>query len=644
MVDFFIEKWRRIGARLYLALGFAVTLTLVSGAVGVYYFEQSGDANYEVQSESVPALEASWAAARESERLRNLGLGLIAADSGFQGSEQEAVAESLERLETALNRVRSVPELAPLTPAVSDAAYDLAEVMDSLAFNRNELQTANESAADYRSRLTAASSDIGESEAALSALRQALQAEDDEALQGLWDEFSNLNAAGIDPVVASLGEGEGVFYVRGWQLALEANIDSLAESFDTSSVTLTNSVSDMLEASGSHSSESLGVAVSSFDEGRTLLTAISVTSVIVATLAAWLWVGNGMVRRLSRMSERMQRMAGGDLETPVPEVGRDEIGELANALEVFRLQALEVQRLNLVEKLNEELRQTNAELERTQARLVAQEKLAALGELVSGVAHEISNPLNFVTNFSEGSLSLYQELSEMLDTYREGMSEEDTDLLDNITQEMTNSLNRVLANGARALAIVERMRALGVIGGEPVMTDLNGVIQSAVQTACSAFSSRTQNFAVQPTFDLDPSVGEVPLVEGDFLEVMVNLVSNACQAMLQKQEASDQPYEPELTITTQLTESAALIRIRDNGTGIADDVIGYIFNPFFTTQSGTLGAGLGLTIAADVARRLGGDLSVDTVYGEYTEFTMSVPAAAGALQDAEEDQEDQEDD
>ena len=644
MVNFFIEKWRRIGARLYLALGFAVTLTLVSGAVGVYYFEQSGDANYEVQSESVPALEASWAAARESERLRNLGLGLIAAEFGFQGSEQEAVAESLERLETALNGVRSVPELAPLTPAVSDAAYNLAQVMDSLALNRNELQTANESAADYRSRLTAASSDIGESEAALSALRQALQVEDDEALQGLWDEFSNLNAAGIDPVVASLGEGEGVFYVRGWQLALEANIDSLAESFDTSSVTLTNSVSDMLEASGAHSAESLGVAVNSFDEGRTLLTAISVISVIVATLSAWLWVGNGMVRRLSRMSERMRRMAGGDLETPVPEVGRDEIGELANALEVFRLQALEVQRLNLVEKLNEELRQTNAELERTQARLVAQEKLAALGELVSGVAHEISNPLNFVTNFSEGSLSLYQELSEMLDTYREGMSEEDTDLLDNITQEMTNSLNRVLANGGRALAIVERMRALGVIGGEPVMTDLNGVIQSAVQTACSAFSSRTQNFAVQPTFDLDPSVGEVPLVEGDFLEVMVNLVSNACQAMLQKQEASDQPYEPELAITTQLTESAALIRIRDNGTGIADDVIGYIFNPFFTTQSGTLGAGLGLTIAADVARRLGGDLSVDTVYGEYTEFTMSVPAAAGALQDAEEDQEDQEDD
>ena len=168
-----------------------------------------------------------------------------------------------------------------------------------------------------------------------------------------------------------------MFFVRGQQLALEANIRDLALSFGASSATLVDSVSNLLEASGAQSSESLTLAVSSFDEGRTLLTAISVISVIAAILAAWLWVGNGMVRRLSRMSERMRRMADGDLETPVPEVGCDEIGELAAALEVFRQQALEVQRLNLVEQLYEELRQTNAELERTQARLVAQEKLAA---------------------------------------------------------------------------------------------------------------------------------------------------------------------------------------------------------------------------------------------------------------------------
>ena len=246
-------------------------------------------------------------------------------------------------------------------------------------------------------------------------------------------------------------------------------------------------MSSLLLASRAHSSDTLSLAVSSFDEGRTLLTAISVISVIAATLAAWLWVGNGMVRRLSRMSERMRRMADGDLETPVPEVGRDEIGELANALEVFRQQALEVQRLNLVEQLYEELRQANAELQRVQARLVAQEKLAALGELVSGVAHEISNPLNFVNNFSEGSLELYTELSEMLNTYRDRMSDDDTALLDDISQELTSSLNRVLSNGGRALAIVERMRGLGVVGGSPVMVDLNGVLGDSVQSGCATF-------------------------------------------------------------------------------------------------------------------------------------------------------------
>ena len=622
---FIIDRWRRIGTRLYLALGFAVALTLISGGVAVYYFEQSGDHNYRVQSESVPALESSWIAAREAERLRIVGLEVVAdAESGFQRQDTDALVRSLERLDDALNDVSGVPVLATDALAVSDAAYDLAEVVDNLVLTRDALLTANDLALDYRLRLATTSSDIGESEAALSVLRQALQAQDDPSLQGMLEKFLSLHATGIDPAVSSLGEGAGVFYIRGQQLVLETNIRELAGSFEESSAALESSVTSLLTASSAHSSEALGLAVSSFDEGRTLLAGISVISVIAATLAAWIWVGNGMVRRLSRMSDRMRKMADGDLETPVPEVGRDEIGELAGALEVFRQQALEVQRLNLVEKLYEELRVTNAELKRVQARLVAQEKLAALGELVSGVAHEISNPLNFVNNFSEGSLELYSELTEMLDNYRDRMSEDDTALLDDITQEMTASLNRVLSNGGRALAIVERMRGLGVTGGDPVVVDLNGVLREAMHSGCITFNAQWQDFSVEPVLDLDESVGDATLVEKDFSDALLSLVSNAFYAMDQKRQTSE-GYEPVLAVSSRRVGDMVEIRVRDNGTGISDDVIGRIFNPFFSTRDGAAGAGLGLPLAADVARRFGGDLSVDTVYGEYAEFIMTLP-------------------
>ena len=621
---FIIDRWRRIGTRLYLALGFAVALTLISGGVAVYYFEQSGDHNYQVQSESVPALESSWIAAREAERLRILGLEVVAdAESGFQSRDTQALLSSLERLDAALTDVSGVPVLAANAQAVSDAAYDLAEVIDNLVVTRDALLSANSLASDYRVRLTTASSNIGESEAALSVLRQAFQAEDENALQGMWDEFSSIHATGIDPAVSSLAEGEGVFYIRGQQLALETSLQDLAVSFDESSAALESSVSGLLTASSAQSAAALGLAVSSFDEGRTLLAGISVISVIAATLAAWVWVGNGMVRRLSRMSERMRKMADGDLETPVPEVGRDEIGELASALEVFRQQALEVQRLNLVEKLYEELRVANEELKRLQAGLVAQEKLAAVGELVSGVAHEISNPLNFVNNFSEGSLELYSELTEMLDNYRDRMSDDDTALLDDITQEMTSSLSRVLSNGGRALAIVERMRGFGVIGGDPALVDLNETLREAIVEGCNTLNAQWEGFSIQPTFDLDSSVGEMTLVERDFDEAILNIISNAYFAMHEKGGVTE-GFEPTLSVATRRVDDTVEIRIRDNGPGIADDIVGRIFNPFFSTRDGAVGAGLGLPLAADVARRYGGDLSVDTVYGEYAEFVMSL--------------------
>ncbi len=622
---FLLGRWRRIGSRLYLALGFSVLLTLLSSGVGVYHFEVGGDLGFRVRSESVPVLEAAWASALEAERLRSLGTagGLSASPSG-----PVSVGESLEFLEARLAVVGSVPALAGDARAVQDAAYVVAGAVDSLLLDRAALAESDLAEAALRSRVEA----LPGSPAAAVLLR-ALSARAQPDLDRSWEAFSALPGAGVAPLSGLGGGPGGVFAVRGQRLSVESRSRALAPDFEEASLALDLAVKRMVEGAGRESGAALAAASGSFDQGRVLLAVISVSSVVLATLVAWLWVGNGMVRRLSRLSERMRRMAGGDLEMPVPEVGVDEIGELAQALEVFRQQALEVQRLNLVERLYGELQEANDELTRMQGRLVAQEKLAALGELVSGVAHEISNPLNFVKNFSEGSLDLYSELSEMLDGYRGVMSDGDAALLDEIGAELKDSLSRVQANGGRVLSIVERMRGLGVVGGEPVPADLNSVLRVAAAAACTSFETEWADFSVQPVFSLDSRVGMVPLITNDFAEAVKNLVSNACYAMRLRREAlgPGEPYAPCLEVSSQGVDGAVEVRFRDNGTGIADDVLGRIFNPFFSTRDGVLGAGLGLPVAADVLRRAGGGLSVETVWGEFSEFLMELPSGGARV-------------
>ena len=262
-----------------------------------------------------------------------------------------------------------------------------------------------------------------------------------------------------------------------------------------------------------------------------------------------------------------------------------------------------MQRLNLVEQLYRELQEANVELQRMQARLVAQEKLAALGELVSGVAHEISNPLNFIKNFSEGSLDLYQELAEMLENYRDRLSENDASLLHDLSTEIPEALGRVSYNGGRALAIVQRMQSLSTTGGTPQPSKLNAVLQQAVNQGYQAFTEEIPEFQASITYDLDPDIEDAMLVESEFTEAVVNLVTNACYAMAEKKKKTqDGEYPPTLAVTSLLNNGAIDVRIRDNGTGVDETVRDRIFNPFVTTQEGTMGAGLGLPIASDIAR------------------------------------------
>lgn len=632
----FANVWRRIGTKLYIALGFAVFLTLISSAVGVYYFEQSGDLNYLARSRTTAVLDAAWNVDRKADLLlviaREESSGMNAGGQAASGTND--IDAALSELDAAVQAPPLVDTAAEEAQAVQQAAYDLAAAIDALALAAQAEEAAAAAAAGYWARLESVSAESAESAQALSILRQTLLADNEPDLQRLWDDFAALRALGMPAEIALLADGqgsdEGVFQTQFRLIALRGQVMELTNALNEASAGAEGAVSALLSSANAQSASDIDSAVSSFDQGRLLLTIISVVSVSVATLASWLWVGNGVVRRLSRMSERMRNMADGDLETPVPEVGEDEIGELAGALEVFRQQALEVQRLNLVEKLYAELREANEELTQMQARLVAQEKLAALGELVSGVAHEISNPLNFVTNFSEGSLELQSELFEMLQTYKSAMSEEDVELLEEISDDLSDNLQRVCNNGMRALAIVERMRAMSMEGGEPEPVDLNVVLPRIVYAGCEAFEAQWSDFVLQPVIELDPAIVTVNLVENDFGEAVVNLVSNACYAMRLKREDIGEAYEPMLKVSSELRGDTVEVRVYDNGSGIADDVVSHIFNPFFTTRDGTQGAGLGLSIAADVARRLGGDLTVDTVQGEYSEFIMSIPATEPA--------------
>ena len=379
--------------------------------------------------------------------------------------------------------------------------------------------------------------------------------------------------------------------------------------------------------------------------GRTLLLAISAVSIIGALLIAWLFAGRMLLRRLQLLSDWMLRMAGGDLESRVEMSGRDELAEMAAALEVFRRNSLEAQRLNLVERLAEELQGKNdqlelvlADLERAQDQIVMREKLAALGELTAGVAHEIRNPLNFVKNFSEASEELLTELDEVLADVADSISEEDKDYIDEISGDLTSNLERIRTHGDRANRIVNDMLMMGRDTGEQRPTDINGLLDEHARLAYHSARALDTNFQLDIQQDLDPNMGEIEVVPRDLGRVFLNMVGNACDATDEKRRKlagevdEDNPFMPTLWISTLKGEENVEIRIKDNGSGMPPDVIDKIFNPFFTTKPTDKGTGLGLAISNDIVRQHGGTISVDSEAGEYTEMTIVLPLITPAIE------------
>lgn len=443
-----------------------------------------------------------------------------------------------------------------------------------------------------------------------------------------------------------LGRGdEKIFALRALELQIVEQQRTLLDRNRDLSIELVAEVEGLVNTARGSAQEATQTSTQAIFTGRKLLLAINAIGIIGAILIAWLLVGRVLLRRLEFLSNRMRLMAGGDLETKIEMPGRDEVADMAAALEIFRHNSLEAQRLNLVEKLAADLEEKNATLEKVladlqlaQDQIVMREKLAALGELTAGVAHEIQNPLNFVKNFAEVSEELLEELQEVLEEEGIQINEEQRELLNEIKSDLTDNLGRIRHHGDRANRIVRDMLQMGRGSGEARAADINDLLEEHARLAFHSARATNADFQLDIKEDLDEEVGELEVIPQDLARVFLNMVSNACYATNEKRHAPEtaSDYVPTLWISTQRTPDQVEVRIRDNGKGIPADVVDKIFNPFFTTKPTDQGTGLGLALSNDIVREHGGAIKVHSEPGEFTEMTIELPAVRpSALQSAE---------
>lgn len=278
-------------------------------------------------------------------------------------------------------------------------------------------------------------------------------------------------------------------------------------------------------------------------------------------------------------------------------------------------------------RLLEQLQAKNEEILGAQRRLVTQEKMASLGVLTAGVAHEIKNPLNFINNFASGVRELVAELREAMDDIESQLNPENKHEIDEIMDLLCKTAERIHENGKRADNIIHSMMDLSRKGSSRARTtDINSMMRQYVELAYHGWRHRYKDLQVSLHWELDPSLGELNVVAENLGRVIVNLITNACYALREKVLA--QPgFEPKLTLKTHRGATHAELVIHDNGTGIPESAKEFIFTPFFTTKPpGAGNTGLGLSLSYEiVVNEHEGEFKVRTEEGSFTEFVISLP-------------------
>jgi GAF domain-containing protein len=310
----------------------------------------------------------------------------------------------------------------------------------------------------------------------------------------------------------------------------------------------------------------------------------------------------------------IRRRAAGGFAPTIPTLLQTFAGQCVLAIENARL-FQEVRRARTAAEA------ALADLRRAQDRLVQSEKMASLGQLTAGIAHEIKNPLNFVNNFAELSVDLLDELHDAVSANLRGE-------IDDLTTTLKGNLAKIAEHGRRADSIVKNMLLHSRSGpSEHRAINLNSIVEEALNLAYHGARAAVPGFNIMLVRDLDPAAGMVDLYPQEFIRVMLNLISNGFYAARKRSEqTADQGFEPTLRLTTLNLGEQVEIRVRDNGTGISEAVRNRIFEPFFTTKPAGEGTGLGLSLSYDiVVKQHGGQLTVDSRPDAFTEFMIALP-------------------
>ena len=266
-----------------------------------------------------------------------------------------------------------------------------------------------------------------------------------------------------------------------------------------------------------------------------------------------------------------------------------------------------------------ELQKSLQELKRTQLQLIQKEKMASLGELTAGIAHEIQNPLNFVNNFSDVTIELATELRQELD---KGDKEEAIAIAHDIQQ----NLEKISQHGKRAGSIVKGMLEHSRVDtGQKELTDINKLAAESLRLSYSGFCAKDNTFTASCETFPDDQIHQIPIVPQALKRVLFNLLNNSFYAVRDKKRQLGEDYKPMVSLTTKKDGDNVMIIISDNGKGISPGIIQKIFQPFFTTRPTGEGTGLGLSLSYDIVKSHEGELIVASVEGEGTSFTIVLP-------------------